>query len=154
MRKVILSLIKKYFSLGLFNWNTVTVVDKGGVKTSKRFLDRSAAMWGYKDSSGNYADLLVKPSIKDEKEIIAEQVFQFTKNIIAGKSYETEEYEYKDLGTVTSKDQKMSWCIRNLIKMDILTPWDRVDMLEITDEEGDHIGMQQLPRDKDDEVEE
>lgn len=150
MKELILNLIKKYYNL-CFVVREVNIMGEGSSKTIRITDTRASVSYQVLDNRERPDDVQTAKKQEEERERLAEQLFQLTKNILlaiidkkTNKSRFDLMRDKEDIRTFANHNEKMSWVVRNLIRERIISPYEYVDQEETLDEDGDFIGYTRL----------
>jgi hypothetical protein len=136
MKEIILFLIKRYHELGITTKDTI-MIGQGEKMVVRMSVQRTSKAWGICNIRGEYDDKETIKLVNEEKERIASELYQMTEDTLKSISKWKEVIKADPRRTITSPQQKMSWCIRALMKpgIEIISAYDVMYLSELQKEE-------------------
>ena len=150
MKAIIMDLIKKYYSLGQTVKDTV-IIGQGAKAMVRMLVNRTAIAWDITDRDGEYDDTLTELLLEKERNRIAEQLYGMTEDILISLSKSDKWYAIDTRHNITDHRTRMSWCMRALIWLEVINPYD-VMYLSAMETEGDTYGYKREAETQEDET--
>lgn len=148
MKEIILKLIRDYYSKRMII-KDVMVIGRGLKQTIRIMHNLAPNAWKiYRGGiMGNPPDIkLAGEIIEGERKNIADELYIMTSDILIIRNKQSDFDNLQLEKNVDTHSQKMSYCIRALLWMDVISEFDVQYSIEIQDEEGDLVGMRRLPK--------
>jgi len=137
MKEIIKDLIEYYFSLKRVIKETTVTKTTAGTEFRVTPL-RASQLWEMYDDREKPDDRLADNFIENEKERVAEEIFDMTENILFTLGELEEAYMLSSKRTFTTPQEKVNWSIRNLIRVEVIDVFDQMILSRV---EKDGVGM-------------
>tara|TARA_Y100000034_G_C6722935_1_gene319919 strand:+ start:221 stop:679 length:459 start_codon:yes stop_codon:yes gene_type:complete len=109
-----------------------TIVTRQGNDVQlRKVLLRTSQIMDFKDDRGNPDDASTELALESEKEIIAELIFRKTEDILFTADELDNAYEWDKRRTFNTHIDKVSWSERNLMRLEIRDPWNKMILSRI-----------------------